>query len=113
MTILAILLILASVGGQVGGQIFYKLAMNCTRETGGNTRRNSLLAAGIATMAVSFFLWLALLSKFPLSKMYPFEGVERVFLVVAAAVFLKEKITLRVGFGVLLICAGIALVTSS
>src|SRR5205085_12083517 len=112
-TPLALCIILASVGCQVGGQIFFKLAMNRTRGAGGIARSVPMLASGIAAMALSFFLWLGLLSKFPLSSLYPFEGVERVFLVCAAAIFLKERITLRLAAGVLLICAGIVLVSGS
>ena len=61
-------------------------------------------------MAFSFFLGLSQLSQIPLSKYYPFEGIERVVIVVAAALFLKEKITLRIGLGVALICGGLFLV---
>lgn len=108
MTALAVLLIVVSVALQVGGQVFFKLAMDET----GRTRRGRLpmLATGIGSMALSFFLWLALLSHHPLSTLYPFEGLERVFLVAAAAIFLREKITPRLILGVSLICAGIFLV---
>jgi drug/metabolite transporter (DMT)-like permease len=108
-----LLVILACVGCQVGGQIFFKLAMNRTHGTGGIARAVPMLAAGVGAMALGFFLWLGLLSKFPLSRLYPFEGVERVLLLVAAAIFLKEKITFRIGLGMVLICAGIVLVSGS
>lgn len=106
----AITLIVLSVALQVGGQIFFKLAMDET----GHTRRGRfpLLATGIGAMALSFFLWLAMLSRFPLSTLYPFEGLERVFLVGAAAIFLKERITPRLVCGVGLICAGIVLAST-
>lgn len=106
----AITLIVLSVALQVGGQVFFKLAM----DEKGRTRRGRfpLLATGVGAMAVSFFLWLAMLSRFPLSTLYPFEGLERVFLVGAAAFFLKERITPRLVLGVALICSGIMLASS-
>lgn len=108
----ALALIFASVGCQVGGQIFFKLAMNKTH--GGRTARYApLLAAGVATMTFSVMLWIGLMSKFPLSQLYPYEGVERVMIVVVAALFLREKLTLRLLLGVVLICGGIILVTAS
>jgi drug/metabolite transporter (DMT)-like permease len=106
----ALALVVLSVALHVGGQVFFKLAMDET----GHTRRGRfpLLATGVVVMSLGFFLWLAMLSHFPLSTLYPFEGLERVFLVGAAAIFLKERITFRLAFGVTLICAGIALVTA-
>lgn len=108
MTVLSVALIVVSVALQVGGQVFFKLAM----DESGRTRRDRIpmLGAGVGAMALSFFLWLALLSHHPLSTLYPFEGLERVFLVAAAAIFLREKITPRLILGVAFICAGIFLV---
>jgi drug/metabolite transporter (DMT)-like permease len=71
------------------------------------------LTAGIAVMAVGFFIWLGLLSKYDLSFLYPFDGSNRVLLLIAAAVFLREEITLRLWIGVLLISAGVGLVATS
>ena len=113
MTALALCVILLSIACQVGGQIFFKKAMDRTHAVGGFAHSLPMLAAGIGAMGLSFFLWLGLLSKFPLSSIYPFEGIERVFLVCAAAIFLGERITVRLGLGVLLICAGIVLVSGS
>jgi drug/metabolite transporter (DMT)-like permease len=110
---LALAFILASVACQVGGQIFFKLAMNRTHGANAWPRALPMLAAGIGVMTLGFLLWLGLMSKFQLSFLFPFEGVERVLLVAAAAVFLREKITPRLGAGVLLICIGIALVSAS
>lgn len=108
MKAVAIALVVLSVALKVGGQVFFKLAMD---ETGQTKRgRAPMLATGVGTMALSFFLWLAMLSHFPLSTLYPFEGLERVFLVGAAAIFLKERITLRLALGVAFICGGLFLV---
>jgi hypothetical protein len=42
-------------------------------------------------MTVGFFTWLALLRRFDLSYLYPFEGVDRVLLAVAAWLILRRK----------------------
>ena len=112
MTIWSLLLVVLSESCSLTGQIFFKLAMRPTQE---GTRISAGLAlfAGVAAMALGFFVWLGLLSKFDLSFLYPFDGSNRVILLIVAAVFLKEKIALRLWIGVLLISIGVALVATS
>ena len=110
MSPLSILLVSLTFVLQVVGQVFFKVAMDETAETKPTRQRVGAFAAGITAMALSFFLGLSQLSELPLSKYYPFEGIERVVIVIAAAFFLKEKITLRIGLGVALICGGLFLV---
>jgi len=95
---------------QVVGQLFFKAAMDETGDTKPMPTRAAAFVAGIAAMAFSFFLGLSQLSEIPLSKYYPFEGVERVVILFAAAFFLREKITPRVVLGVALISGGLFLV---
>lgn len=96
----------------IAGQILFKHAM--TQTHGGGTGKCLLiLLAGIAAMALNFFIWLGLLSKFQLSFLYPFDGLGRVVLVIAAFFFLKEKMTPTLWIGVTLISAGILLVSTS
>ncbi len=96
------------------GQLLFKLAMNETNASPGRgTKFIRLLASGIAVMALGFFLWLGLMSKFDLSYLYPFEGLSRIILVFAACFFLKEKMTFSLFLGVLMISAGILLVSTS
>ncbi len=106
MTPLLFLAVIISELCRVVGQIFFKHAMS-----GGKGGR--ALTAGIVAMAAGFFLWLGLLKRFDLSFLYPFEGLNNVVVTCAAAIFLKEKITLNLGVGVALICAGILLVSRS
>ena len=110
MSALAITLVLLSFALQVVGQIFFKVAMDESGETKAPRKRGVAFAAGIVAMALGFFLGLSRLSELPLSKYYPFEGIERVVIVIAAAFFLREKITLRIALGVALICGGLFLV---
>ncbi|MEO6787383.1 MAG: EamA family transporter [Chthoniobacteraceae bacterium] len=110
MSPLAVTLVTVAFVLQVVGQVFFKVAMDETGATKPVRQRAGAFAAGITAMALSFFIGLSQLSQLPLSKYYPFEGIERVVIVISAAFFLKEKITLRIGLGVALICGGLFLV---
>ena len=107
MTALAFLLVVISETCSAAGQIFFKHAM------GGKGKKGAKLAAGVTVMAVGFFLWVGLMSRFDLSYLYPFDGLNRVLLMIAASIFLKEKMTLNLWVGVTLICAGVVLVSAS
>jgi undecaprenyl phosphate-alpha-L-ara4N flippase subunit ArnE len=108
--LLSFLLVLAAESCAVTGQIFFKHAARNTVDRWGYARN---LGLGIAVMSIYFFLWLGLLQKFDLSYLYPFDGVNRVMLVLAASFFLGEKATPRIWFGVILISAGMMLVSAS
>jgi drug/metabolite transporter (DMT)-like permease len=111
-TIWSLFLVIVSECCQLVGQIFFKLAMRPAQE-GQRMGTGLALTIGVAVMALGFFVWLGLLSKFDLSFLYPFDGSNRVLLLILAAVLLKEKITLRLWLGVLLITAGVGLVATS
>jgi len=64
-------------------------------------------------MAISFFLTLGLLQHFDLSYLYPFQGLSIIMITLLAAIVLKEKLTLQLAIGALLISAGVALVSLS
>ncbi len=78
-----------------------------------NLRFISRVAGGIALMTISFFLMLGLLQRFDLSYLYPFQGLSVIIISLMAAVMLKEKLTLQLTIGALLISAGIVLVSLS
>jgi len=109
---LALFFVLLSESCTVAGQIFLKLAMNRSAD-GARGKSIVNLAAGIAVLALGFFLWLGLLARFDLSYLYPFEGINRIMLLAATWIFLKEKLTWNLCLGVLLISAGVFLVASS
>jgi len=102
------LLVIISESCSVVGQIFFKHAMS-----GAPTHKTAKLTAGITAKALEFFIWEGLLSKIDLSYLYPFDGLNRLVLIFAASIFLKEKMSLQLWVGVLLICAGILLVSAS
>ena len=114
MTPFALTLILISLAAFVGGQLLLKHGMEAT-VAGGFRHRTFLIfvSAGTAAMAVSFFLTLGLLQRFDLSYLDPFQGLSVVFVSLAAIIFLREKLDLRLATGSLLIAAGLVLVSLS
>lgn len=113
MSFLALTLILISLFAFVGGQILLKHAMAPASHGLARSRFIALLAAGIFLMTTSFFLTLGLLQRFDLSYLYPFQGLSTIIISLMAAVLLKEKLTLRLTIGALLISAGVILVSLS
>jgi uncharacterized membrane protein len=114
MNLLALTLILVALFTFVAGQILLKRAME---STGRDSFRKSsvvwLVGVGILSMTLSFFLTLGLLQRFDLSYLYPFQGLSVIIISVMAAVALKEKLTLRLTIGAVLITAGVVLVSLS
>jgi uncharacterized membrane protein len=64
-------------------------------------------------MTIHFFVTLGLLGHLDLSYVYPFQGLSVIIISLAAAVVLREKLSLRLTVGALLISAGIVLVSLS
>lgn len=111
---LVLTLILVALGSFVAGQLVLKRAMDSTIRHG--FRQPTFIGAvlmGIAFMTISYFLNLGLLQRLDLSYLYPFQGVSVVFVSAAAAVLLRERLTLKLIIGSLLITAGVVLVSLS
>lgn len=113
MTLAYFLLLMLSETCAVAGQIFFKHAMGGEAAPERKWRRPVGIAVGVVAMTVAFFIWLGLLKRFELSYLYPYEGFDRIILVVAASAFLKERMTQGLWAGVLLIVAGSILVSLS
>jgi uncharacterized membrane protein len=112
MTLWSLILILISLITFVAGQLLLKRAMESTTGSGyRNARFISLLGFGIFSMTISFFLTLGLLQRYDLSYLYPFQGLSVIIISIAAAILLREKLTLQLAIGALLISAGIVLVS--
>jgi len=111
---LAFLFIVVSLLSFAAAQLILKRAMEVSATSGlRNSRFLSLVAIGTALMTVSFFLTLGLLQRFDLSYLYPFQGLSVIFITLMAALVLKEKLSLRLMVGAVLISAGIVLVSMS
>jgi uncharacterized membrane protein len=112
--LLAFLFIVVSLLSFVVAQLVLKRAMEFSARSGLRNRRFiSLVVAGIGLMTISFFLTLGLLQRFDLSYLYLFQGLSVIFITLMAAAVLKEKLSLRLTIGALLISAGIVLVSLS
>ena len=107
MTALAVLLASVSQLFLVAGQLLLKRGMRVTPVRIGS------IAGGIALLSTWFFLWLGLLANWDLSRLFPFEGLNPVLVVIGASLFLKERVPLLGWIGILLISAGVAIVTST
>jgi len=112
-----IFLILLSLSTFVAGQLLLKMALNRLEEAGkGDPRRRPvpwIFAASIFTMAISFFLSLGLLQKLDLSYLFPFQGLSVIIIAFSSVVFLKERLSGTLIVGVVLITAGVILVSAS
>jgi uncharacterized membrane protein len=107
----SLILILTALITFVAGQLLLKRGMELTSDA--SRRRGRLVFLGILAMTVSFFLTLGLLQRFDLSYLYPFQGLSVILIAITAALTLREKMTLQLAFGALLITAGVVLVSLS
>ncbi len=112
MSLTAFLLTVLSQLCLVAGQVFFKKTMSWP-DDGSKLRRMLIFSCGVAIMAFGFFLWVGLMAQFNLSYLFPFEGLHYLFVVIAAAVFLKERASWSLWTGLLLISTGVALVSVS
>jgi undecaprenyl phosphate-alpha-L-ara4N flippase subunit ArnE len=106
------LLLLLSNSSSIAGQVFFKRGMSDAVQMAA-WQRASWVGTGIASKAFSFFCWLVLLSRFELSYIYPFEALDPIFVALAAALFLREKLNFRLLLGISIICVGIAIVSTT
>ena len=110
----ALLVFVIEVASLVLGQVLLKHALERGNRLGfRQSRVIALFAGGVGGLTVSFFLMLGLLQHFALSYFFPLQASSTLVIVVAAAVFLRERLSLKLIVGTLLICAGIALVSTS
>jgi len=99
-------------------QIFLKLGMNSMGRNissfgPGNILSlisNSNVVIGGVLYAVSFVVWLYVLSKVKLSYAYPFISLSYVIVVILGFFILNEKISSAAWVGVLLVVIGVSLI---
>jgi drug/metabolite transporter (DMT)-like permease len=114
-----LLLILCSVFLSAGAQIFFKFGMKhvTARVTAGSHHATLLLAlmnplvlAGFVAYGASALIWLFVLQRTSVSLAYPFVGLGIVLTATAAWLFVGETLRPTQIVGILLVCAGVALV---
>lgn len=114
MTPVSFAIVLIALTSFVAGQLVLKKAMEASNAVGFRSRKFVLpFSAGILLMTVQFFLNLGLLQRYDLSFIYPFQGLSVIIITFAAAIVLREKLTLQLTIGAALISAGIVLVSIS
>jgi drug/metabolite transporter (DMT)-like permease len=96
----------------VFGQLLLKPAMDADRPRS-RQQRLAFGVAAIASMTVSFFLGIGLLQKLELSFLFPFQGLSVLLIAAFATVVSKEKLTLPLVVGALLVTVGVMLVSAS
>jgi drug/metabolite transporter (DMT)-like permease len=118
---LALVLYLLIIGAGTGGELCVARAMKTVGEVR-DFRPSALLRliprilqvpwmwAGVALMATAFFSLLAVLSKENVSLVVPVTALSYGAGALGGKLFLDEQVTPRRWAGVLLVCAGVALV---
>jgi undecaprenyl phosphate-alpha-L-ara4N flippase subunit ArnE len=98
----------------VGSQIFLKHGVNLTKRRPIPWVTAAMhFSLWLGAMILWFRFWLGFLQTMPLSKVLPWEGIGPVLLLIGAALFLREKISRAAWLGMLLISAGVFLVSLS
>ena len=114
MTLFAALLIFVTVSCFVAGQILLKHAMDITvRPTYSRLRATFVFAIAITVFAANFFINIGLLQRFDLSYFFPFQGLSVILIAFVGAYLLREKLTLRLTIGSIVISLGVVLVSLS
>lgn len=96
----------------VAGQLLLKPALdgNSTRPV---PQRVALGVAAIACMTFSFFFEVVLLGRMDVSYLFPFQGMSVLGITLGAAWLFKERLSVPLVVGSLLIAAGVVLVGAS
>jgi multidrug transporter EmrE-like cation transporter len=115
-------LILSGVGLNAAAQLLLKVATRplahvseFNADTFGSSVailfRSPSFWAGMVCYAASLCVWLAALSKAPVSTAYPMLSLGYVVVAAVSVMWLGESMTLAKVFGIALICAGVVLVS--
>lgn len=101
----------------VAGQLLLKLGLNRLSDfRRGDARRKTvpwIFVASILSMTLAFFLNVGLLQKLDLSYLFPFQDLSVILIALCSTFFLREKLSRALIVGVLLITAGVILVSAS
>jgi drug/metabolite transporter (DMT)-like permease len=115
-------LIFLSILSSVAGQTAIKLGVSQPGATKATSNllslvllifQSPLLLLGFALYATGALAWIAVLSRFHLSMVYPFLALNIVLVALVSAFFLGEAIPMLRWAGILVVCAGILLVARS
>ncbi|MGH3266944.1 MAG: hypothetical protein ACRDNW_19980 [Trebonia sp.] len=121
MSITSLVLVLFSVGAAACAQLMLKHGMQIATAKAHHTGGSLVFAAatsgwvigGLAVFAVSAVVWLAVLSRVPLSIAYPFNALGYLVILGTSVLVLHERATLLTWAGSLLVATGIVMVVLS
>lgn len=122
MSALTLFLVLFAMLTLVAGQLLLKWALGSDDDGDqvadpapamSSGRKTMIFAGGILAMTISFFVNLGLLQRNDLSLIFPFQGLSVIVVTVTASIFLKERLSLPLVAGALLITVGVMLVAGS
>ncbi|MFL6583433.1 MAG: EamA family transporter [Chthoniobacterales bacterium] len=114
MSVVPLTVFIVEISAVVAGQVLVKHAVEQARQSRfGDPRVLRTFFGGVAAMAVSFFLTLGLLQHFDLSYFFPLQASTTILIVLMAAVFLRERLSIQLLVGAGLITAGIVVVSLS
>ncbi len=124
MMVRVIFFILLSEIWNTAGQIFFKKGTNALEvphlknfqaylEFMRNILKIPAIWLGLSSMAVGLVIWLIALSQGDLSFVFPIGSLQYILILLAARIFLGEKIDRMKLLGTLLVTAGIILITLS
>lgn len=121
LTIGSLALVLFSVIAAAGGQLLLKHGMQVAATRARHSGGSLVLAAavtpwvylGLVVFAVSAVVWLAVLSRVPLSLAYPFNALGYLVILTASIVVLHERANLWTWAGTSLVVAGLVIVVAS
>ncbi len=111
MSPLSLALLASIVVGMSGGQILFKVLGGTFREKGALALASSpvfYLAGGLYVGVT--LLWIYLLSREPLSRVYPATALVLALVSIAGVVLFREPATWQLAAGIALIVAGVLLV---
>ena len=74
---------------------------------------NIPILLGMASYAVSILLWMVVLSRVNVSLAYPFLSIGYIFTAVFACAFFNEPLTMQKAAGIVVICVGIVILSTS
>lgn len=104
------LLFIANIFILVAGQVAFKFATRSIPEGETNPLRlllNPIILAALSLYGVGALLWILVLKRFPLSVAYPVLSITYIFVMIAAALFFQEQITIQKVAGAVIIMIGI------
>jgi drug/metabolite transporter (DMT)-like permease len=120
MTMGSLALVLFAVIAASGGQLMLKHGMQVAtaRTRGGGSlviaaATTPWVLLGLLVFAVSAVVWLAALSRVPLSLAYPFNALGYLVILTASIVVLHERANLQTWAGTVLVVSGLVIVVLS